>query len=285
MDQTCKPEDRIESVIREFVETSPENTLRNSADDRAYDGPLVGFSSGEDALYRDFKTHVGPFHWTPEEVFELAFPNRKVQAREISVISWVLPQTEATKRENRKSTLYPGERWARNRIFGQEFNVKIAKHLVDYLMREGHEAVCPTLLPNWEWRPSEQFTFASTWSERHAAYASGLGTFGLCDGLITARGKAVRLGSVAARITVPPTVRPYGNHHEYCLYYSTGSCTKCVKRCPVEAVSTNGHDKIKCRLHAVVAAADYVKLQYGFDGYGCGLCQTGVPCESEIPGK
>lgn len=31
--------------------------------------------------------------------------------------------------------------------------------------------------------------------------------------------------------------------------------------------------------------ADYVKSNYKFDGYGCGLCQTKVPCESKIPEK
>jgi len=282
MMQSCNA-DSIISVIREFVETSPENSLKNPSNDRAFDSPLVGFSSGDDPLYRDFKTHVGLFHWTPEEVFAQAFPDLKVRAHEISVISWVLPQTEATRKENRRQQIYPAESWARNRIFGEEFNIKVGKHLVEYLMKEGHEAVSPVLLPNWKWTTSERFTYASTWSHRHAAYASGLGTFGLCDGLITERGKAVRLGSVAARIRVPPTARPYGNHHEYCLFYSTGACTKCIERCPVQAISTNGHDKLKCRVHAVGDAADYVKLHYGFAGYGCGLCQTGVPCESKIP--
>jgi hypothetical protein len=36
--------------------------------------------------------------------------------------------------------------------------------------------------------------YASSWSERHAAHAAGLGTFGLCDGLITAKGKAMQGG-------------------------------------------------------------------------------------------
>jgi epoxyqueuosine reductase QueG len=273
----------IESVIRDFVETSPENSLKNSANDRAFDSPLVGFSSGDDRLYRDFKTHVGPFHWTPKEAFELAFPNLKVKAEEITVISWVLPLTEATRKENRKQNVYPSESWARARIFGEQFNIKVRKHLVEYLMKEGHEAVAPVFLPGWKIKESERFTFASTWSERHAAYASGLGTFGLCDGLITARGKAMRLGSVAARIAVSPTPRPYADHHAYCLFYSTGACGKCIERCPVQAVSTSGHDKRKCRNHVILEAADYVKSHYGFDGYGCGLCQTGVPCESGIP--
>ena len=159
------------------------------------------------------------------------------------------------------------------------------KHLVEYLMSAGIEAVAPDLLPGWKIEKSERFTFASTWSERHAAYASGLGTFGLCDGLITARGKAMRLGSVVARIKIAPTPRAYSDHHEYCLFYSTGACGKCIERCPVQAVSTNGHDKLKCHAHSITVATDYVKSHYGFDGYGCGLCQTGVPCESRIPAR
>ena len=273
----------IETVLREFVENSPENSLRNSANDRAFDSPLVGFSSGADSLYQDFKEHVGPFHWTPVEVFEQAFPDLHVRAEEITVISWVLPQTEATRKDNRKQDVYPSESWARARIFGEEFNNRVRKHLVELLMAEGYEAVAPVLLSGWKRELSQRFTFASTWSERHAAYASGLGTFGLCDGLITARGKAMRVGSVAARIAIEPTPRPYSDHHEYCLFYSTGACGKCIERCPVQAVSPNGHDKLKCLNHLRNETTKHVKSHYGFDGYGCGLCQTGVPCESKIP--
>jgi hypothetical protein len=43
------------------------------------------------------------------------------------------------------------------------------------------------------------------------------------------------------------------------------------------------HDKSKCRSHVRPLSEEYVKARYGFDGYGCGLCQTGVPCESKIP--
>jgi hypothetical protein len=27
----------------------------------------------------------------------------------------------------------------------------------------------------------------------------------------------------------------------------------------------------------------YAEAHYGFAGKGCGLCQTGIPCESRIP--
>ncbi len=283
MKQSTNSGEWIEAVIREFVDNSPENSLRNSANDRAFDSPLIGFSSGDDPIYRDFKEHVGPFHWTPVEVLGLAFPDLKVGAEEITVISWVLPQTKATRKENRKQDFYPAESWARARIFGEEFNNGVRKHLVEHLMAKGCEAVAPMLLPEWKRELSDRFAFASTWSERHAAYACGLGTFGLCDGLITARGKAMRLGSVAARIAILPTPRPYSDHHQYCLFYSTGACGKCIERCPAQAVSAKGHDKFKCLSHLRNETVNHVKSHYGFDGYGCGLCQTGVPCESRIP--
>ncbi len=285
MKQSAQDADRIVTAIKEFVENSGENTLQNPANDRAFDTPLVGFSAGDDPLYQDYKVHVGPFHWTPAEVFTLAFPELGIRAEELTVISWILPQTEATRKNNRKQDLYPAESWARARIFGEEFNVKLRKHVVEYFEGEGHEAVAPLLLPQWKMEESERFVFSSTWSERHTAYASGLGTFGLCDGLITARGKAMRVGSVVARISVAPTPRPYQDHHQYCLFYSTGKCGKCIERCPVQAISKNGHDKRKCRAHTKIAAGDYVKTHYGFEGYGCGLCQTGVPCESKIPAR
>ena len=276
---------RLESLIKDFIAFSPENTLKNKTDEQAFDEPLVGFSRGDDPIYEEYRRFVGPFHWTPLEIFNLTFPRLHVTPDELTVIVWVLPQTKITKSDNRKETFYPSARWARARIFGEEVNVKLRRHVVDTLNREGYMAVAPLLSPHWEVKKSEAYVFASNWSERHAAYASGLGTFGLCDGLITPKGKAMRVGSIVARIQISPTPRPYTNHNAYCLFYSQGICGKCIPRCPAGALSEDGHDKVKCLNHLKPVTADYVKSQYGFDGYGCGLCQTGVPCESKIPVK
>ena len=276
----------LESLITDFVDHSPENTLQNPAGEPAFENALVGFAAGDDPLWEEYKEYVGPWHWTPLEIFSLAFPQAEVRAQELTVVSYVLPQTMATKKDNRKETMFPAERWARARIFGEEVNVKLRRKVVDALSEAGCQAVAPMLAPQWERKLSDRWVFASTWSERHAAYAAGLGTFGLCDGLITPRGKAMRVGSVVARLSVPPTPRPYQNHREYCLFFSQGGiCGKCIPRCPVGALSPEGHDKVKCYTHQRQAAADHIKNNYHFDGHGCGLCQTGVPCESKIPGR
>ncbi|MDH4264616.1 MAG: epoxyqueuosine reductase, partial [Deltaproteobacteria bacterium] len=245
--QIQNPGNGIETVIKDFIRQSPENTLKNAANEKAWADPLVGFSRGDDPLYQDFKEHVGAFHWTPLEIFTKTFPDLKVAAKELTVISYILPQTERTKADHRKETAYPSERWARARIFGEEASVKLRRQVLAALQANGIKAVAPMISPFWEGKISDRYGFASTWSERHAAYASGLGTFGLCDGLITPRGKAMRCGSVVAQIQISPTDRLYKDHQAYCLFFSKGICGQCIQRCPAGALSKEGHDKIKCR--------------------------------------
>ena len=277
--------DTLQSLIIDTVLAfcrSPENVLQAASAEPAWDEPLVGFAGGDDAIFQQYKQAVGPFHWTPLEAFALAFPDAPAAAHDLTVVAWVLPQTEATKADNRQEQVYPAERWARARIFGENVNVLLRRKVVAALRDAGYQAVAPVLLPEFGTRPSEQYVLASNWSERHMAYASGLGTFGLCDGLITPKGKAMRVGSVVVRGSVAPTPRPYTDHHAYCLYYSEGTCGECIDRCPVKAISKAGHDKIKCNNH-LERTKPFVREHFGFEGYGCGMCQTGVPCESGIP--
>lgn len=273
----------LTSLIQDFIDHSPENTLQNPENEKAFAHPIVGFSQGHDPLYEEFKEYVGPFHWTPWEIFHLTFPDLTVQAEDLTVISWILPQTEATKKDNRQEIAYPAERWARARIFGEQVNNKLRQHVVESLQNQGHAAVAPMLSPHWETNATGRLGKASTWSERHAAYASGLGTFGLCDGLITPVGKAMRTGSVVAFIQVPAGSRPYTQHQEYCPFFSKGTCGICIARCPVGAITRGGHDKEKCATYLSPTTSEFVESHYGFQGYGCGLCQTSVPCESGIP--
>lgn len=273
----------LQQIVTSFIH-SPENTLGNAAGDPAFDEPLLGFARGDDPIFDDYKEHVGPFHWTPLEAFRQGYPDAQIQPASLTVISWVLPQTARTRRDNRRETFYPSESWARARFFGEPVNDALRRIVVAWFHQQGIGALAPVLLPTWSRKDSPRFVWASTWSERHMAYAAGLGTFGLCDGLITPKGKAMRVGSVlAATAALPVAPRPYSDHHAYCLFYNSGTCRACIERCPVGAITTSGHDKRRCREHVHQIATPYVRKHYGFDGYGCGLCQTGVPCEAGIP--
>ncbi len=282
MKQIADPGRWIEGLIHDFINRSPENTLKDRANKKAWGNPLVGFSRGDDPIYEKYKEAVGDFHLTPLEAFGKVFPEVKAAPEQLTVISWILPHTEETKADLRREKEWPSESWARARIFGEEVNEKLRRHLVSTLLTEGIEALAPTLSPVFERKVSPRFGFASTWSERHAAHASGLGTFGLCDGLITPRGQAMRCGSMIARMQIPPTPRAYKGPYDYCLFRSQGICGKCIERCPAGAVSKAGHDKGKCRAYLELTRK-YVPSHFGFEGYGCGFCQSGVPCESGIP--
>ena len=287
MQKEQKPIDKgtwIEAAIRDFMATSPHNTLEDGTDEAAWDDVLVGFSSGADPIWQQYKEYIGAFHWTPLEVFSQHRPGETATPDELTVISWVLPQRAGVREDNRRETKYPAEKWARIRVYGEAFNIALRQRLVQHLEDAGHPAIPPMLVPNWAIVKSERFSYASSWSERHAAHAAGLGTFGLCDGLITQKGKALRAGSVIARISVDPTPRPYADHRAYCLFFANGTCGKCIDRCPARAITEAGHDKEKCREH-LVRSREYVQKTYRFEGYGCGLCQVGVPCESTIPVK
>jgi hypothetical protein len=273
----------IENIITDFIKTSPDNTLTLDTGEPAWEEVIIGYSSGDDPIYDSYKEYVGETHFTPAEIFNLTFPDDPAQPGDLTVISWVLIQREAVKQDNREEDFYPSDRWVMARFPGERFNELLRQHVTDKLVKQGIMAVAPTLSSHWKFETSEKYFLTSRWSERHAAYASGLGTFGLCDGLITAKGKAHRVGSAVARIRLDATPRPYTDRHAYCLFYTTGKCMVCAGRCPVDAISEKGHDKKKCMEHALGTCGKYVKERWNFDGYGCGLCQTKVPCESRIP--
>ena len=275
------PERFIERAIAGFVEGSPANR-RNVDGGKYWDTPLIGFASGKDTLFNQYKKIIGKFHLTPQEIFDLTFGKNKGTG-ELSVISWILPASEDIRRSNRKEDIYPSLLWAHARDFGEQFNVRLRDHLVNLLEKRGYKAVAPMNSPHWRRLKSPRVGLASTWSERHVAYACGLGAFGLSDGLITARGKAMRVGSVVTDLVLKPSERIYPHHHANCLYYFDGSCKACATRCPAGAITAKGHDKDKCFEYAYATIGPAKKIEYGVNIAGCGLCQTKVPCEFEIP--
>ena len=151
------------------------------------------------------------------------------------------------------------------------------------LRRNGYRAVAPFLSPLFEVCHADTVGFTSNWSERHVAHVAGLGTFSLSRGLITSKGIAMRCGSVVTDLKISPTPRPYTDFREYCLFYSSGTCRECIKRCPASAITHKGHSKDACMVYCneIMQKAD----EYDAEIPGCGLCQTGVPCEAGIPKK
>ncbi|MEJ2519631.1 MAG: 4Fe-4S ferredoxin [Desulfuromonadales bacterium] len=273
---------QIEGIIKDFC-ASQRNTLHLPTGEPAWEAPEIAYARGDDPLFERIKKDIGPFYWTPREAFEKAFPHLPVTSADLTVIAYVLPQTAVTRQDQRQETSLPAERWARSRFHGEEFNCQLRRHLAEELTQAGFPAIAPERLTDFAYRQSARFGLASNWSERHTAWVAGLGTFGLSDGLISRRGKAARFGSVVARLQLKPTARPYQGHQEWCLWFAKGTCGACIRRCPVAAISPQGHDKEACFAYIRNVTAPYVHDQYGTGATPCGLCQVGIPCEDRCP--
>lgn len=277
------PKKWITEAIERFVAEADENTLGMSSGEKAFDRPLIGFSSSADPLCREFRNHIGSFYFTPFEFFQQTFPETTAGPEDVVIISWIIPSTARTRAEQAEQAKYPSERWARTRDLGEAFNNVLRRKVVEMLEEENIEAFAPLLSPLWSRSDEGPYAPCSNWSERHAAYAAGLGTFGLCDGLITPVGKAVRVGSVIARLNIAPDPRPYTDHHAYCLHYTHDTCRECIGRCPVNALNEEGHDKKRCMQYTERTMNKYIREKYDINTYACGLCQAGVACTYGIP--
>jgi len=276
----------IVETIKTQVADSPLNRLKNIDGSPIWEAPLVGFADGDDPVFGVFKSVVTPEHWMPREA--LAAKVRETGGKEgmefphVGIVSWILPAAMETKRSNREMADGPSLRWNNTRFQGEEFNEALRRLIVRLLEERGFVAEAPGICKGFH-RTRGQFGQASVWSERHMAYAAGLGTFGLSDGLITSKGIAHRCGSVVANVAWPASPRPYSSHRQYCLYAVDGSCGACIKRCPAGAIGPKGHDKDRCQQYIRVSMAEWLKRPGYIGEYlACGLCQTGVPCESAI---
>jgi len=281
----------LEETIRQYVATSPGNWFQAFNNEPIWDEPLVGFADGDDPIFQDYKEIIGDFHLTPREALQQATESRRQVSNpgtaSISVISWVLPSTRETRLSLRRETTVPSLRWNHTRWYGQDVIFELSRHLVSRLQELGYRALAPEL--------SESFKtmnlvngLSSTWSQRHIAYAAGLGTFSLSDGFITPKGIAIRAGSVVCDAMLSPSPRTYRNHRDNCLFYRGGSCRRCIERCPAGAITEQGHDKNRCREFLFNEQRVILKelgREKGYTGsyLGCGLCQTKVPCEGRIP--
>jgi epoxyqueuosine reductase len=246
----------IRGYIEQMIATSPENRLFMIDESPIFEAPLVGFASGADPLFEEYKRIIGPYHLTPLEALraDSTLPTAEDRLdpdpKGLTVICWALPISRRTRKTNADRDTYPSLRWGHTKVHGEAFNDLIRQKVVGLLRMQGYLATAPFLLPVCQRMYNSTYVYpagpVSPWSERHALYAAGLGTFGLSDGFITPRGIAMRCGTVVVNLKIPPTPRPYASHVDNCSFYTDKSCTVCIDRCPAGAITIKGHDKALC---------------------------------------
>jgi len=269
----------LERAVTEYMEKDRGNYISGEialrpdlAGMKIFEAPLFGYAAANDPIFTEFKKPgiIGSHFMLPAEWM----------AGAASVVSMFLPFTERVREANRKSFDQPADEWLHARIEGHAFQRKICGFIIDLLEEEGYSAMAPMIDSRFSSKSpitankEEQDFYTSNWSERHAAYAAGLGTFGLSKGLITAKGVAGRYISVITSIPYEATSRPNTGIYGYCI-----RCGACVRNCPAKAITLEkGKIHYTCSEFVNATAVKYNPR------YGCGKCQVGVPCESTAPG-
>lgn len=265
--------EQIEKIIFDLYETFPGNRVEEeialspeAAGVRFFEKPLVGIGAANDPLFEKLRSDEVTVSWYmgPEEWLDGAK----------AIISMFFPFTEDVRKANGRCKEIPSHQWLHGRIEGQKY----LENLLEEFCRKLNGHGIRTCLPTTDKRlraVMDGTNFGCNWSERHTAYICGLGTFGMSNGLITEKGIAGRFISVITDAEIPADERPYTDLFEYC-----NGCGACLRRCPAGSITREGgNGKVKCSAHN-----DKVYEQY-YPRYGCGLCQTKVPCESRIPPK
>lgn len=268
----------IERFMQEILDVSAANRVPadaairpDLASMRMYGRVLVGVAGADDDWFERYRERhiVGPHFMYPREWLPAA----------ASVVSVFFAFAENVIRSNALNAERPSDEWLYARYEGQRFIDHAMAALKDEIEKRGYEALVPladgrfvTVKKVEEGKCSGQ-SYTSNWSERHVAFACGLGTFGLSAGLITKYGIAGRFGSLVTSLSLEPTIREYADPFEHCTL-----CGVCVRNCPAGAISRErGKAHLPCSRFV-----DETRTRFA-PRYGCGKCQVGVPCQMGIP--
>ena len=220
--------------------------------------PLIGFAGADHPYIRSLKQLISPTHYMPEEIL----PGAR------TILSYFVGFQDEIGQGNIPGDA-PSLDWTRAYTETNEMFLHMNAHLQKTLASWGYRAASPehtgTLGPD---------RIYSNWSQRHIAYAAGLGTFGMNNMLITDNGCGGRFYSLVTDLPVLPG-EPL--ERENCLYKRSGTCGACIRRCPVGALSAQlPFDRARCRK----------QLRANESAHGervCGKCTVGMPCTFRAP--
>ncbi len=286
----------LEFLVDLFSKSELNRLPKSYGGGRIFSKPLIGVAQGDDPIFEKFKKVAAPRHLTPLELWIAdGITENKTTASKLRIISIVCPFTEEIRQESMKAINMPAEIYSIGRNYANALKIDVVKQTIKFFQDKGFQATAGMI--------SEAFDiysgFLSTWSERHIAFAAGLGTFSLHEGFISEVGCNIRLCSVITNAPLEVSPRNSDNPYGNCLYYAKGTCRECEKKCPADAIDENGHDKLKCWTFGRKVEAEMnarlgsilkphwrrVRGEYKEQKppVGCAFCQYGVPCMDKNP--
>jgi len=234
-----------------------------------WDEVLVGAADVCTPYIRNLRRDIDPGHQMPEEVL----PDAK------TVLVWYVPFKSDIVNGNGCKGLATAD-WARAYELTNTMLGDLNDRMIAFLASMGFRGtVAPEALKY------DRDRVISHWSQRHLACAAGLGTFGLNNMLITAKGCSGRLSSLVTNIPADEIETGMPQTVEKCRYKRDGSCGLCADRCETGALTRSGFDRHKCNRQCLKNAAVHRAYGSSYCADGCeigsevcGKCLSGLPC-------
>lgn len=172
---------------------------------------------------------------------------------------------------------FASDDWGRSLSLTNDLIQEISEFIKKSLLGNGYHSELTPATYNFD---PESLT--ARWSHKHLAHISGLGRFGINAQMITPAGCSGRLGSLV-------TDADLGNYplvtaEHLCLHKAGQDCAKCIKNCPVKAVSFEGIDRHRCNQRLQVNLKRFAAMPDMRDDVEvCAKCVAGMPCSLTSP--
>lgn len=193
-----------------------------------------------------------------------------------TVVVWFIPFKHHIQRDNTEGT-HPSLSWGRAYLSTNDMINRIGSAMKNFIEKKGGEVALTPATHNFDKK-----RMVSLWSHKHLGHLIGLGRYGTNCQLITPKGCSGRMGSLVTNLELGD--HPLVTADELCMIKAGKKCGKCIKSCPVEALSEERMDRSLC----------YARLRENYhslmepDGLPettsvCAKCQVGMPCSVRSP--
>lgn len=259
-------------LISEVIENSFEQLLKESPEYRSlFDRILISSQKADHPAF-DRITEAIPGHLHPARDFD----SHKIR----SVISYSISFTALCRVT--PDGAHSSREWAQATMLFRQISNKINEQIARYYS----ENTFITMFGNPRYdREVSRERISSNWSERHIAWACGLGSFGRHHSLITQNGSCHRLCSLITDMELICEETKVQKINRNCLHYQGHQCDACLKNCPVSAIQPKSKDLWMCNLHEDNTCGAFNEDQYNLAVPTCGLCMINTPCTSRAPVK
>jgi epoxyqueuosine reductase QueG len=193
-----------------------------------------------------------------------------------TVVAWFIPFKRHIQADNIRGNR-PSLSWGRAYPSTNDMINRAGSAMKAFIEDAGGKAALTPATHNFDKK-----RLVSLWSHKHLGYMIGLGRYGTNCQLITPAGCSGRMGSLVTDLELGD--HPLVTADELCLLKAGKKCGKCIKACPIDALSESGMDRAAC----------YTRLRENYhllmapDGLPdttdvCAKCQVGMPCSLNSP--